>query len=59
MSDEEEDTTTTILSTLRDVRLQYPTLLILCLDAVSSLQFTSQEQIDCAIYDALEAIENV
>jgi hypothetical protein len=57
--EEEEDTMTTILSTLRDVRIQDPTLLIPCLDAVSSLRLSTQDQMDSVIYDALEAIESV
>jgi len=48
-----------ILSTLRDVRVQDPTLLIPCLDAVSSLRFTTEDQVDIIINDALEALESV
>jgi len=48
-----------ILSTLRDVRVQDPTLLISCLDAVSSLRFTTEEQVEIIINDALEALESV
>lgn len=48
-----------ILCTLRDVRVQDPTLLIPCLDAVSSLQFTTEEQVETIINDALEALESV
>jgi hypothetical protein len=48
-----------ILGTLRDVRVQDPTLLIPCLDAVSSLRFTTEEQVETIINDALEALESV
>ena len=48
-----------ILSTLRDVRVQDPTLLIPCLDAVSSLRFTTEDQVEIIINDALEALESV
>ncbi len=57
--DDDEDVMTMILSTLRDVRVQDPTLLIPCLDAVSSLRLTTPEQMESVIDDALEAIESV
>ena len=48
-----------IISTLRDIRLQDPTLLIPCLDAVSSLRFANEDQVGMIISDALEALESV
>ncbi len=48
-----------VISTLRDIRVQDPTMLVPCLDAVSSLQFTTNEQVEAIINDALEAVESV
>lgn len=45
-----------VTSTLRDIRLQDPTMLIPCLDAVSSLKFTETERV---ILDALDAMESI
>ena len=49
----------TLIGQLRDIRVQDPTLLLPCLDAVSSLQFQSDEQIETIVNDALEALESV
>ena len=55
---QDPDLMESILSTLRDIRIQDPKLLIPCLDAVSSLQLDNV-QVEGILEDALEAVEGV
>lgn len=48
-----------IISTLREVRNAHPSLLIPCLDTISSIRFTTPDQVKMVIEDALEALETV
>jgi Fanconi anemia group D2 protein len=48
-----------IISTLREVRNAHSSLLIPCLDTISSIRFTSESQVKMVIEDALEALETV
>jgi hypothetical protein len=48
-----------IISTLREVRNAHPSLLVPCLDTISSIRFTTETQVRMVIEDALEALETV
>ena len=56
--DEDEDSGTSILSTLQSLRQEDPSLLIPVLDAMSSLPL-SEQQLEIVVNDALEALMNV
>jgi len=49
----------TILSILHDVRIQDPNLLIPCFEAITSLRFVNEEQLENIIGEALQSIETV
>jgi len=57
-NEEDEDSGTSILSTLQSLRQEDPSLLIPVLDAMSSLPL-SEQQLEIVVNDALEALMNV